>query len=238
LLNGKTITIREFDLTGIVLQARIDSSRLPGKSLLPVNGRPFVFRVMEALNNVSADLRILTCPEDSYSSFEHLAQEAGFHIFAGPKEDVLKRFCKVIRYFSLSRIIRATADNLFVFTDAADSINSLAVSVNADYAAYTGLPLGAGVESVSSESLLCAAENANAFEREHVCPYLYNNPDKFAVHRPQAPHYWQNPDFRLTVDTQEDFDQAVKLYETLKDEKDRHNGNTIINKYQKIIHGV
>ena len=224
-------------MTGIVLQARIDSSRLPGKSLLLLDGQPLIFRVMEALNHVCADIRILACPEDSLSSFASIAQEANFQILAGPKEDVLERYCMAIRKYSIDRVIRATGDNPFVFADAAASLNDEAVSLKADYAGYGELPYGAGVESVAASALLLASEQAKLqSEREHVCPYLYNHPELFTLHRPISPVRWHYPDIRLTVDTQEDFDRAKELYAALKNEPNRHNGETIIKKYAKMFY--
>jgi len=223
-------------LTAIVLQARIDSTRLPGKSLLLLDGKPLIFRVMEALNQVPADIRILACPEDSLSSFSPVAQEAGFQILAGPKDDVLERYCLAIRKYSIDRVIRATGDNPFVFADSAVSLNDEAVSLKADYAGYMELPYGAGVESAAASALIRASEQAKLpSEREHVCPYLYNHPELFTLHRPSAPVRWRYPDIRLTVDTQEDFDRAEKLYAALKSEPSRYNGETIIKKYAKIF---
>jgi len=191
---------------------------------------------MEALNQAPADIRILACPEDSLSSFESLAKEAEFEIFAGPKEDVLERYCLAIRKYSIDRVIRATGDNPFVFADAAASLNDEAVSLKADYAGYTELPYGAGVESVAASALLRASEQAKlTSEREHVCPYLYNHPELFTLHRPAAPARWHHPDIRLTVDTQEDFDRAKELFGALKNEPNRHNGETIIKKYAKMF---
>jgi len=223
-------------LTAIVLQARIDSSRLPGKSLLLLDGRPLIFRVMEALNNIPADLRILACPGDSLSSFTPLAQEAGFQILSGPKEDVLKRYCLVIRKYSINRVIRATGDNPFVFADAAVSINNEALSINADYAGYANLPYGAGIESVAASALLRAADEAGLpAEREHVCPYLYNHPELFSIYRPDSPACWHYPDIRITVDTREDYDRATELYRALEKAPNRYNGVTIIKKYAEIF---
>jgi len=224
-------------MTAIVLQARIDSTRLPGKALLNIEGKPILFHVMEALNHVKADERILACSEDSLSAFEPIAAECGFKIFAGPKEDVLERYCQVIRKYSIDRVIRATGDNPFVFADAAEAINSEAAFLNADYAGYLNLPYGAGVESVAASALLLAAKDANAFEREHVCPYLYDNPDKFKVHRSEAPAQWRFPDIRLTIDTQEDFERAKDLYKVLKDTPQKYNGVKIINAYKEFYLG-
>jgi spore coat polysaccharide biosynthesis protein SpsF len=113
-------------------------------------------------------------------------------------------------------VIRATGDNPFVFADAASAINREARSLNADYAGYAGLPYGAGVESIAAEALLRAEREAAAQpEREHVCPYLYNHPARFRLHRPLAPLIWQAPDMRLTIDTQEDYDRAQDVYRAL-----------------------
>jgi len=223
-------------LTCIVLQARLDSSRLEGKSMLPLDGMPLIFRVMEALNLVPADLRILACPQDSLSSFKPLAAKAGFEIFAGPKDDVLERYCQVIRLFKIKHVIRATGDNPFVFTDAAAAINAEAMALNTDYAGFSGLPPGAGVESVSACALLRAGSEASTpYDREHVCPYLYTHPELFRVHRPYAPLRWQGSDIRLTVDTREDFDRALVLYDALKNEPLRYYGFTIIKKYGEVF---
>ena len=223
-------------MTAIILQSRLDSSRLKGKALLLLDGEPLVFRVMEALNNVPADLRILACPEDSFQAFKPIAQKAGFEITAGPKEDVLERYCQAIKRFSITRVIRATGDNPFVFTDAAFAISAEGTALNADYSGYSGLPYGAGVEAVSACALLLAGEKAaSSYEREHVCPYLYNNPQSFNLHRPLAPLRWQGSGIRLTVDTQEDFNRAEILYTALKNENLRHHGFTIINTYKKLF---
>lgn len=224
-------------MTSIILQARVDSTRLPGKALLPLEEKPFIFRVMEALNQIPADIRILACPEDSVSSFASPAEEAGFEIFAGPKDDVLERYCKVIRHFSIKRVIRATGDNPFVFTDAASAINAEASALNADYSGYSGLPLGAGIESVRASALLCACERADSpYDREHVCPYLYSHAELFKLHRPLAPLRWQSPEIRLTVDTQDDYERAKELFSVLSGlGAERYRGPEIIKRYKEIF---
>ena len=223
-------------MTAIVLQSRLDSSRLPGKALLLLDGKPLVSRVMEALNNIPADLRILACPEDSISSFAPLAAETGFEILSGPKEDVLERYCMAIRRFNITRVIRATGDNPFVFTDSAAAINKEAMALDADYSGYFGIPTGAGVESVSASALLRAGTEASAaYEREHVCPYLYAHSELFSLHRPLAPLRWQAPEIRLTIDTREDFDRAKELYSALKNEAHPSFGSVIIKKYEELF---
>jgi spore coat polysaccharide biosynthesis protein SpsF len=226
-------------MIALVLQARLDSKRLPGKSLLPLEGRPLIFRTMEALAYVPADIRVLACPEDCAEEFKPLAEEAGFELLTGPKDDVLKRYCLAIRRYLPDRIIRATGDNPFVFADAADSLNREAQELQADYAGYQGLPHGSGVETVDSEALLKADREADSpADREHVCPYLYNNPDLFYLHRPLAPKTWQGLGMRTTVDTEEDYDRAQILYSALSrmsSGPERYMGEFIIDRYRNII---
>jgi spore coat polysaccharide biosynthesis protein SpsF len=164
---------------------------------------------MEALRRVPADCYVLACAEDCAGPFRPLAERAGFALLPGPKDDVLARYGLAIRRFNISRVIRATGDNPFVFADAAAAINAEALSLNADYAGYSGLPLGAGVESVDARALFRAEAGAAApYEREHVCPYLYSRPGQFSLHRPLAPPRWQGSRIRLTVDTAEDYERA------------------------------
>ena len=221
-----------FKVTALVLQARLDSTRLNGKSLLPLGGQPLILRVMEAFAFLPCDKKILACPEDCVSSFSPLAEKAGFSLVAGPKEDVLARYCLAIRQSGAERIIRATGDNPFVFIDAAEALNREAEVLGADYAGYGGLPLGAGVESIASEALLRAEKEAkDKAEREHVCPYLYSHGEYFKLHRPLAPVVWQGPKLTLTVDTREDYEKAVLLYERLLalPPEERCKGESIMN---------
>ena len=205
-------------MTALILQGRMDSTRLPGKSLLPLEGEPLILRVMEALGTVPCDIRILACPEDCRFSFDKLAEKAGFIISTGPEDDVLARYCIAIRRFSPELVIRATADNPFVFTDAAETLIQETENLKADYAGYAGLPLGAGIEVLKADALLKAErECTTQYEREHVCPYLYGHTELFTLHRPLALRKWQSPKVRLTVDTSEDYLFAQKLFRLLNE---------------------
>jgi spore coat polysaccharide biosynthesis protein SpsF len=183
-----------------------------------------LLRVMEALNAVPCDLRILACPEDCEIPFKAPARRGGFELFAGDKEDVLARFCAALDRFFPSgeipglRLIRATGDNPFVFADAASAIHEEALALGADYAGFSGLPTGAGVEALSASALLAAEKEARGDEREHVCPFLYKHPERFYLHRPLAPPEWRGgiPPLSLTVDTREDYDRALVLYDALE----------------------
>jgi spore coat polysaccharide biosynthesis protein SpsF len=222
----------------LIIQARLDSSRLPEKSLLPLGGKPLIFRVMEALSPLPCEAKVLACPEDCVTSFAPLAEEAGYEILPGPKDDVLARYALGIRRFNADMIVRATGDNPFVFADAAAALHREALALGADYSGYSGLPYGAGTESVVAAALLRAEKEAAApAEREHVCPYLYGHPEIFRLHRPLAPVSWQGPAIRLTVDTREDYERAQALYDALGGlpPNERAKGETIISFYKKLF---
>ena len=222
-------------MTALVLQARLDSTRLEGKCLLPLGGRPLIFRVMEALAGVHCDTKVLACPEDCVEPFGPLAEEAGFELIPGSKDDVLARYCLVIRRLNADRVIRATGDNPFVFSDAAQTLNEEAAALGADYSGYYGLPYGAGVESVNAGALLRAEREAQTtYERENVCPYLYGHPELFRLHRPYAPRCWQGSEMRVTVDTEEDYRRACTLFNALAGltPSERSRGAAVIAAYK------
>jgi spore coat polysaccharide biosynthesis protein SpsF len=194
---------------------------------------------MEALRRVPADRYVLACSGDFAAELEETAAEAGFELCPGPKDDVLARYCLVIRRYGADRIIRATGDNPLVFPDAAAAIDAEARSLDAAYAGYGGLPVGAGVESADAGALLRAeGEAAAGDEREHVCPYLYRHPELFSLHRPLAPKAWQAPALRITVDSPEDYGRALLLWEALSpDPEARFRGEAVIAACRGLIPG-
>ena len=112
-------------MTIIIVQCRLDSSRLPRKALLPLGGRPLVAWTLASLRQVPADHYVLAVDQDSYHELEPVARDCGWDIFAGPKEDVLERFCDVASFYQCVEpsdiILRGTADNPFLFYEAATS---------------------------------------------------------------------------------------------------------------------
>lgn len=202
--------------TAIFLQVRLDSSRLPRKALLPLGGKAVISHAMEALSQVPVERYVLLTDEESRAGLSPLAEEAGFELFTGPKEDVLARYTMAVEHFQVVHFIRATGDNPLVSVGCAESLLQTHVRSGADYSAYTGLPLGTGVECVRSEALLDAhARATERYDREHVCPYLYRHPEKYRIFRPQADEAFQAPDLRVTLDTREDYERLQDIFRHL-----------------------
>lgn len=201
-------------MTGVILQARLGSTRLPRKALLPFGDGTLLESCLRRLSRVPADLRVLATEPGSAPELGPRAEALGWKVFVGSEEDVLARYCGAIREYRISRVIRATGDNPFVSPEAAESLLSDPRTAVSDYAAYQGLPLGFGVEVVRASALLEAeAESSDLYEREHVCPFLYRRPGRFSIYRPEAPGSLRAPEARVTVDTREDYEAARALAE-------------------------
>ncbi len=201
---------------GVVVQMRLDSSRLPRKALLPFAGMSLAEAVMRRLRGIPADAYVLATDDDGAEALSGAAAAAGFSIFAGPKDDVLRRFRLAADAFGLDFLIRATGDNPFVSVELAVLLRERALAAGADYAGFTGMPVGMGVEAVRADALrLADLRSTDPYEREHVCPHLYRNPASFRIERPACPPAWALPGARVTVDTPEDYRSALSLVDEL-----------------------
>ena len=206
---------------GVVVQCRLSSSRLPGKALYPLGGKPLVQWTLEAMKKVPADFYILATDKDSFSQLKPVCDETGYECFEGPLEDVLERFCMVIRKFNLDTVVRATGDNPFLFYEAAvesaEEFDSFRGTIKeCDYLTWSGLPHGSGVEIFDGNALLKAAGMTDdPYDHEHAGPALYRHTDHFRCVFEKAPEKFYAPDLRTTVDTYGDYIRAIAIYNGL-----------------------
>jgi spore coat polysaccharide biosynthesis protein SpsF (cytidylyltransferase family) len=198
----------------IILQARMGSSRLPGKVLTQIAGRSVLAHCIQRL--VAADageviVATTTRPEDAAVVAE--AQRLQVRAIRGPVDDVLGRFALAVVDWEGPYVIRATADNPVVDIDAPGRVLKV-LDGGADYCVEEGLPVGAAVEGMRTTALRDAATVAHsAYDREHVTPYLKHNPGRYRVCPAPAPPECYRPRLRLTVDTREDFSYVKSLLE-------------------------
>jgi spore coat polysaccharide biosynthesis protein SpsF len=202
--------------TGVFVQARLRSQRLPRKVLLPLGDGTVIEQVMRSLRLVGAEVHALLTDRESAPALERCARREGFSLFIGPEEDVLARFCDAQRAFGVRRIIRATGDNPLVSWRLAERILREHREREVDLSHYLGIPLGTGVEVVESAALLRAeAESADPAEREHITTYLYRHPDRFRIDEPSGPQECLLPQVQVTLDTEEDYRLIRDLYRDL-----------------------
>ncbi len=201
-----------------IIQARMDSSRLPGKAMLPLKGKPMLYHVIERARAIhEAGIIVLaTCPGDENASMIELADSMKIGTFVGSSENVLERYYMAAEKFGGDYIIRITGDNPFTDPVYASVAAKIAEETKADLCSIKDLPLGVAVEIIKKEAL----EKAYTMSRmqhqlEHVSPYIKENPDMFKIVRHAVSLNNPFETLRLTVDTGEDYTLAKIIYDDL-----------------------
>ncbi len=198
--------------TAVFLQVRMGSSRLPGKALLSL-GRLTLFEwCLRSLREVRADVHAVLTDSASRSALLPYTDREGWDLYVGDPEDVLDRFTQAAMHYGVQSLLRATGDNPFVSAHLAE-LNLRALEEGGwDLFAYQMAPLGVGTEAVRADALKLAWEShPDAYEREHVTPFIYHNPELFRVGRPTVPPVYFGPQERVTVDTPEDLKRLQEL---------------------------
>ncbi len=206
---------------GVFLQVRLNSSRMPGKALLDLGGKPLIMQVMERVNVVPADVRVLLTSHESEKYLTEIAHSMGWEIFSGDSQNVLKRFVDAAGHFNVDTVIRVTGDNPFTSPEIAIETLNIFNKNNCDLAYIAPVPYGSGVEVVSSQALRKALVSTRLpYNLEHVTPYIHKNTSEFKV----IAEKYHDPvvgrgDIRVTVDTREDYERANYYFKKLKELK-------------------
>jgi spore coat polysaccharide biosynthesis protein SpsF len=207
--------------TGIVVQARMGSTRLPGKVLADLAGAPAISRMLERLKRVSHNpvlvLATSSLPIDDPLA-EVVKQTPGVGLWRGSESDVLKRYADAARHFDLDPIVRVTGDCPLL--EAAVIERTLEAFGNGDFDYADNLvprtyPHGYDVQVVSRRALeITDCEAVDAAAREHVLPFVSQQPERFA-----ATHVVFDgkpcPEIRITMDYPEDLAVIRGIYEAL-----------------------
>ena len=200
--------------TGILLQARMASTRLPGKALELIEDRPILEHCLGRLVAAGVGRVVLattTLEEDTVLC--DLATQLGVAVFRGSDTDVLGRMAGAAEAFDLDPIIRATGDNPAVDIDAAERSLGALNGLHADYVCEDGLPYGAAVEAVTREALMRAAREArDPDDREHVTTWVKKRSDLWNLAFPAPPMPLRRPALRVTVDTPADLAYVRSLF--------------------------
>ncbi len=205
-----------------IVQTRLDSTRLPGKAVMCIKGKPIIAHIVERLS-LSKYLRniIIATTEDSIEVIrESLEKYKNIKFFVGSKNNVLERYYKASEEFQSRIVVRATGDNPLVCPEFLDKAIELHVNSDADLTHYLGIPLGTGVEVIKKEALKIAYKiTKDPYDLEHVTPFIYKNRDSFKVLEPLATGLYYAPEIRVTVDTKEDFERVSAIFEFYKNKK-------------------
>jgi spore coat polysaccharide biosynthesis protein SpsF len=203
-----------------ILQGRMSSSRLPGKVLAPVLGRPMIARQLERLAGSQRIDRLIlaTSVEPSDDPLAKAVADLGVQVVRGPLDDVLGRFLMALDTLPRADVVlRLTADCPLADWRIIDQLIGRLEDTGADYANMAmprTYPHGLDAEAMRPAALRRAGrEAATAHDREHVTPYLYATPGRFQTacltRDPPLDH------LRWTVDYPEDLEFVRHVYETL-----------------------
>ncbi|PAJ72200.1 hypothetical protein CJF42_22530 [Pseudoalteromonas sp. NBT06-2] len=204
-----------------IIQARMGSTRLPGKVLKPLLGKPMLAHQISRIKKCTKidKLVIATSNLEQDNDIYKLAQSFNIPCYRGSQDNVLKRFYEASLVYSPTHIVRLTADCPVIDAKLIDDVIALHLSENNDYTAnceenkYT-FPDGLDVEIFSFQALLSSYKNAtNKSDLEHVTPYIIEHSDIFKLGILHQEENWSY--MRLTVDNIEDFQLIEHIYKAL-----------------------
>jgi spore coat polysaccharide biosynthesis protein SpsF len=205
---------------GIVLQARMGSERLPGKTLQLILGRPLIHYVIARLKCIAlADMCVLAVPDTADNEvLRDVAREMAIEFFTGSESDVLDRFYRAAEFFDLDHIYRATGDNPLVEPRRQEELIRYHLAGGYDYTEdFLRLPHGLGGEVFSREGLArCWALSKSTHQREGVNDYILENRAEFHTGCPPGdPYPAAAMELEWTVDTPRQFAWMRAVYEAL-----------------------
>lgn len=205
-----------------IVQARMGSSRLRGKSLSSVNGIPLIKRVittLRAMNIIDKIILATTNLEEDEPLVQYSSVSLDCNVYRGHSQDVFSRFFEISQDLNENDIIvRVTADNIFYDNVLCRELVEIHNKGSYDYTGINGLSHRA-IEVVSASVFkLNSFENLSEYEKEHVTPHFINNPKKYNIKLIDPTTYGlvQKYDAKLTIDTENDRDRVERLLLTLQ----------------------
>jgi len=201
------------------IQARLGSTRLPGKVLLPLGGKSVLERVIERVRKASTvdDIVIVTTLKKDDVQIVKLCANRGDLVFCGSEEDVLDRFYQAAKILEPHHIVRITADCPVIDPKVVDAVVERHLAGGADYSSNTlveRFPDGLDVEVMTFGALQRAWREASlASEREHVTLYMRTHPELFRLESLVGERDLSA--FRWTLDTEKDYRFLSALYDEL-----------------------
>lgn len=226
--------------TGIIIQARMGSTRLPGKILKPFyGGKALLETLLDNLHKIEGvKVIVATSVNENNNQLESFLKEKGELVFRGSENDVLDRFIKAAEVNNVDGIIRICSDNPFMDWPGVAALVERAKTSDADYIGFriNEKPsilthFGFWGEFVRLSALKKVAETTevNTPAHEHVTYHIYNHPDEYKCEWIQCPDFLQGrDDIRLTIDTPEDLENAIKVYSDLKAKNDNFTLNDVV----------
>jgi len=206
--------------TAAIIQARIGSNRLPGKVALELyDSKSMLWWVIQRVKKVRLlDMVILATPDTAKDNIlKGICADTGIYLYQGSENDVLDRYAKAALRFNVDVIVRVTADCPFIDPDVITKSIRFFNDNTFEYVSTVGsYPDGLDTEIFSITTLYSAWKGAKSnYHREHVTPYIRES-GLYTIGLVPSPEDLKLKNYHWSVDTMEDFNMAVKMYERLK----------------------
>jgi spore coat polysaccharide biosynthesis protein SpsF len=205
-----------------IVATRMTSTRLPGKVLMDLAGKPALVRLIERLrrSRFIHEIVIATTTNKEDDAVVQVAKEAGVSFFRGSEHDVLQRTAQAAQAFDTEYIVQVTSDCPLIDAETIDA--SIVRMLEQPYLDYVGnhlvrtYPLGFSAEVFRTETLAEIEQmTQDPADREHVSLYLYERPEIYKLSNVEAPFFIRHPEYRLTLDTQDDYDLIQNIFNAL-----------------------
>ena len=216
-----------------IIQARMDSRRLPGKVMKEIEGKPLLFYVIKQTlaSKLIDDVIIATSTSPKDKIIADYCKANKINCYRGSHNDVLDRFYKTAKKFKCNPIIRISADSPLIDPKIIDKVLNKFLNNSFDYVSNNiekndhvwkdspcNYPIGTVVEIATFKALKLSWKKAKeSFEREHVFPFIQSHPEIFKISNVKSRNNYSH--IRITVDKKQDLKFVQEIYARLSNNK-------------------
>ncbi len=207
--------------TAAIIQARMGSSRFPGKTLAPLLGEPLLARLIERLRHVAAidEIIVATTDDPADEAIEDLARTLGIGCYRGSVDDVLLRVLEAGRAYDVDLMVEICGDCPLIDPQTTRDVIALYHSGDYDHASNIlceGYPRGLDTQVYPTRVLEDVARRTDdPVDHEHVSLFIYEHPEIYRLARMETPAHLRAKQLRLTVDTPSDLAMVEAIYAAL-----------------------
>jgi spore coat polysaccharide biosynthesis protein SpsF (cytidylyltransferase family) len=198
------------------------SSRLPGKIMKELNGKPILQHIVDFLKHSKMIEKIVIATTDLQEDdvVDSFSKKLEIDCFRGSSKNVLERFYKCAKKYNANLIIRLTADNPLINPKIIDDLINLCINYHCDYVSnclHPTYPYGYSTCEIFTFSTLSKLYETQKDHNsiEHVTSFIRENPNLFNIRELKAPENLSRPNWRLSVDTIEDYTKMQKIFSSL-----------------------
>lgn len=200
-----------------VITARMTSNRLPGKAILDLAGKPSIERHIERLRKVNgiSDIFIATSKSSENKPLFEQSERLGVNIYAGSEEDVVERFISIGKLSDAEALVRIGCDKpLFCYELLQRNINDYR---GEDYVYFKKEVIKGATHEILSLNALC--EVHKYYRGTAIAQYIREHPHKFNIRPVDVDSIYKRPEYRIDLDTEEDYRMLKTLFEDLRGEQ-------------------